>query len=113
MDLTGIDVPAKLYETCNSNIQRHAKSHQTLFEMQDVRSKNVTTLSMDSLENIILNIVPKYVYKDNIIALNFSSIKKSVFYQVTGIKYEYNYVGLSNSKRDEDKSVPLVLIILM
>ena len=70
--------------------------------MQSIRSKNTTTLSMDSLENIILNIMPKYTYDKNIVSLNFSSIKNSVYFQVTGIKYEYQYVPLSSSNRDAD-----------
>ncbi len=104
LDLTDIDIISKLYETSNSNIERNAKSHSTLFSMQDIRAKSVTTLSIDSLENIILNIMPKYTYDKNIISLNYSSIKNSVYFQVTGIKYEYAYVPLSQSKRDADKN---------
>ncbi len=104
MDLTDIDIISKLYETSNSNITRNAKSHQGLFQLQDIRSKNVTTLSMDSLENIILNIMPKYTYDKNIVSLNFSSIKNSVYFQVTGIKYEFGYVPLSSSVRDVDNN---------
>ena len=104
MNLSNIDIVSKLYETSNSNIMRNAKSHQGLFSLQDIRSKNTTTLSMDSLENIILNIMPKYTYDKNIVSLNFSSIKNSVYFQVTGIKYEYAYVPLSSSARDADNN---------
>ena len=107
LELTDIDIISKLYETSNSNIQRNAKSHSTLFSMQSIRGKSINTLSMDSLENIILNIMPKYTYDKNIISLNYSSIKNSVYFQVTGIKYEYAYVPLSNSKRDEDQNSEL------
>lgn len=104
MELTDIDIISKLYETSNSNILRNAKSHSTLFQMQNIRSKNTTTLSMDSLENIILNIMPKYTYDKNIVSLNFSAIKNSVYFQVTGIKYEYEYVPLSSSNRDAENN---------
>ena len=107
MDLTDIDIISKLYETSNSNIIRNAKSHQGLFLQQDVRGRNTTTLSMDSMENIILNIMPKYTYDKNIISLNFSSIKNSVYFQVTGIKYEFAYVPLSSSSRDADNNSEL------
>lgn len=110
LDLTDIDIISKLYETSNSNIQRNAKSHGTLFAMQSIRQRNINTLSMDSLENIILNIMPKYTYDKNIISLNYSSIKNSVYFQVTGIKYEYAYVPLSNSKRDFLISPTIVVI---
>lgn len=110
LTLTDVDIISKLYETSNSNIERNAKSHQTLFAMQDVRGRNTTTLSMDSLENIILNIMPKYTYENNIISLNFSAIKNSVYFQVTGIKYEYAYVPISSSKRDQDMNSELDLL---
>lgn len=102
MELTNVDIEAKLYETSNSNIVRNRKSHQVLWDIQDIRSKNTTTVSMDGLINIILNIMPKYTYDKNIISLDFSSIKNTIHFQVLGIKYEYTYVPLSNSKRDED-----------
>jgi len=104
LDLTDINIISKLYETSNSNINRNAKAHQTLWEMQDVRGRNVTTLSMDSLENIILNIMPKYTYEKNIVSLNYSSIKNSVYFQVTGIKYEFSYVPLNSADRDSDNN---------
>ena len=99
-DLTDVDIISKLYETSNSNIQRNAKSHAALFDLQPIRAKSVNTLSMDSLENIILNIMPKYTYDKNIVSLNYSSIKNSVYFQVTGIKYEFQYISLSSSRRD-------------
>lgn len=112
MELTDVDIISKLYETSNSNIERNAKSHATLFSMQDVRGKSVSTLSMDSLENIILNIMPKYTYDKNIISLNYSSIKNSVYFQVTGIKYEFSYIPLSQSKRDADRNKCRILQLM-
>lgn len=102
MVLTDVDIISKLYETSNSNITRNAKSHSALFNMQSIRSKSINTLSMDSLENIILNIMPKYTYDKNIVSLNYASIKNSVYFQVTGIKYEFSYISISSSKRDSD-----------
>lgn len=69
-----------------------------------IRGENVTTHSLASVNNIILNIIPKYVYDKNIIFLNYSSIRKSTGYQITEISYEYNYVQLSSSKRDQDQN---------
>lgn len=36
--------------------------------------------------------------------MNYSSIRKSTGYQITEISYEYNYVQLSSSKRDQDQN---------
>ena len=69
---------------------------------QDIRSKNVTTHSLSSLENIILNIIPKYVFNQNVINMNYSSIQFNANFQVTDIAYEFSYIPLSSSKRDED-----------
>lgn len=109
MSLTNVDIISKLYETSNSNIARNEKAHSALWMQQPIRANNVTTLSMDSLENIILNIIPKYTYDKNIVNLNYSSINNSAYFKVTGIKYEYAYIPLSQSKRDADMNSELDL----
>lgn len=96
----GVDIYTKLYSTANSNVMKNSKDNAVLWEMQDIRSIDPTTHSIDSVNNILLNIIPKYEYNRNIIFLNYTSIRKSAKYQVTGIGYEFNYVSLSNSKRD-------------
>lgn len=65
-----------------------------------IRAKNTTTHSKSSIENIILNIMPKYNYNQNIIAFNSTSIRKNTGFKITDIKYEFNYTLLSSSNRD-------------
>lgn len=100
----GVDIYSKLYETAFSNISKNAKDNSLLWDVQDIRGENVTTHSLSSVNNIILNIIPKYVYNMNIVFLNYSSIRKSTGYQITEISYEYNFVQLSSSKRDQDQN---------
>ena len=100
----GIDLYSKLYETAISNISKNSKDNATLWDMQDIRGLNVTTHSLESVNNILLNIIPKYIYCKNIVFLNYSSIRRSTGYQITEIGYEYNYVQLSSSKRDMDQN---------
>lgn len=100
----GVDIYSKLYETAYSNINKNSKNNSLLWDMQDIRGENVTTHSLSSVNNIILNIIPKYVYNMNIVFLNYSSIRKSTGFQITEISYEYNFIQLSSSKRDQDQN---------
>lgn len=98
-----VDIYNKLYETANSNILKSTKEHP-LWNKQDIRGKNTTTHTLDSVNNIILNMIPKYEYNGNLVALNFASINKSIKYQITDIGYEFDFISLSSSKRDEDNN---------
>ena len=62
----------------------------------------MTTHSIESVSNIILNIMPKYTFKKNIISFNYASIKQHNYYQVNGVGWEYDYISLSSAKRDAD-----------
>lgn len=104
LNITDVDIYNKLYETSISNINKNAKKHAAIWEMQDIRSKNVTTHSLESVNNIILNIMPKYTYDKNVVSFNFTSIRHNTHFQVTGIEFEFSYVALSSSKRDEDNN---------
>lgn len=98
-----VDLYNKLYETSNSNITRSTKEHP-IWNKQDIRGKNTTTHTLDSVNNIILNMIPKYEYSGNLVSLNFTSINKSIKYQITDIGYEFDFIPLSSSKRDEDNN---------
>lgn len=99
-----VDIYSKLYETAMTNTVKNKNNNKPLWEMQDIRGKNVTTHSLYSVDNILLNIIPKYTYNENIINFNYQSLKHSLRYQVTDIGYEYNFVSLSSSDRDEDSN---------
>lgn len=69
------DLYNKLYETSLSNISKNAKKNRELWQMQDIRGINETTHALSCVKNIILNIIPKYVFSDNLIHFNFKSIQ--------------------------------------
>ena len=71
---------------------------------QDIRGLDTVIHSDNSLENIILNIMPKYTFSQNVISFNFMSINNNTGFQIIDIEYEYSYVPLSSSKRDEDST---------
>lgn len=99
-----IDMFNKLYETSITNIQRNEQSNMGVWAKQDIRGKNVTTHSLSSVKNIILNIMPKYVFNQNVVSMNYTSITNNTAFQVTDIEFEYTYIPLSSSKRDEDNA---------
>lgn len=99
-----VDIYNKIYETAISNIQRNVKRNQVIWNMQDIRGINPSIHSLQSINNILVNIFPKYTYgpDSNLIHMNYKSILKNTEYQITDIGYEYSFVSLSSSKRDED-----------
>jgi hypothetical protein len=95
-----VQIPSKLYETSISNVNRNAKNNAIIWAKQNIRGKDTVTHSMGAVRNIILNIMPKYTFAQNMISLNYTSIQKSNKYQVTDIQYEFSYVPLSSSRRE-------------
>lgn len=100
----GVDIYSKIYETAISNVTRNEKNNAGIWTKQDIRGKDTVIHSMDAVKNIIINIMPKYVFEQNMISLDYSSIQRSNKYQITDISYEYSYISLSSSKRDGEDS---------
>lgn len=75
-----VDIYNKLYETATSNINRSRDGNPILYNMQNIRGRNATTHSVDSVNNIIVNIMPKYTYNANIVIFNYRSILKTIGY---------------------------------
>jgi len=95
-----VDIAAKLYETSVSNVSRNVKNNPIIWSMQDIRGKDMVTHSEGAVRNIIINIIPKYTFSQNMISLNYTSIQKSNKFQITDIQYEFNYIPLSSSRRE-------------
>lgn len=72
--------------------------------MQSIRGKNDTVHAEETVENIIIQIIPKYTYDRNIICFNYNSIQHDIKFKVTDISYEYSFISLSSSIRDEDNN---------
>ena len=97
-----IDIYNKLYETSSTNIAKNEQANSVIWAKQDIRGRNVTTHSISSVNNIILNIMPKYVFNQNIVSMNYSSIINNTGFQITDIGFEFTFIPLSSSKKDED-----------
>jgi hypothetical protein len=73
-----VDLVSKLYETSISNVNRNAKNNPVIWGKQDIRGKDRITHSMGAVRNIILNIIPKYTFNQNMVSLNYTSINEIV-----------------------------------
>ena len=102
IDIYDVDIYNKLYETSTSNVLRTAKRNQTIWNMQDIRGINTSIHSLQSVQNVLINILPKYRYDGNLVHLNYKSILRNTGFQVLDIEYEFSFVSLSSSRRDED-----------
>ena len=80
--LYDVDIYNKLYETTISNVLRTAKRNQTIWNMQDIRGINTTIHSLQSVQNVLINIMPKYRYDGNLVHLNFKSIQRNTGFQI-------------------------------
>ena len=69
-----IDIYSKLMETASSSVHQSEQKNPEIFNRQDIRGLNSTIHSQNSVVNILINIIPKYRYSENIINLNFRSI---------------------------------------
>ena len=58
IDLYDVDIYNKLYETAISNILRTAKRNQAIWNMQDIRGINTSIHSLQSVQNVLINIMP-------------------------------------------------------
>lgn len=96
IDLYDVDIYNKLYETAISNVLRTAKRNQTIWNMQDIRGINTSIHSLQSVQNVLINIMPKYRYDGNLVHLNYKSILRNTGFQVLDIEYEYSFVSLSS-----------------
>lgn len=97
-----INIYEKLYDTAFTNVVANQKNNQGIWIKQDIRSIDTTTHSTDSVYNIILNIMPKYTFDKNIISFNYASIRRNTSFKITDISFEFSYVPISSSKRDND-----------
>ena len=104
LHLFNVDIYNKFYETSTTNVGKNAKQNSIIWGKQEIRGKDVITHSQSSIDNIILNIMPKYVFDRNMVSMNYASISNNTGFQITDIQYEYSYIPLSSSKRDEDNT---------
>ena len=100
----GINLIEKLNETTTTNVYKHKLQHPVLWEIQDIRGYSPQNVAINAMENIIVTIMPKYNYQQNIVHLNYKAILNGLRYQITDIQYEYTYVTLSSTKRDDDNN---------
>ena len=99
-----VDIMSKLFETSVTTIETSRKKDSVLWDMQSIRAKSIYTHSIQTVENIILQIIPKYTYEGHIIKFNYESIQRALGYQVIDIDYGFNLVSVSSSNRDEDNN---------
>ena len=100
--VVGVNIYNKLSQTSITNVKKNAKINEMIWGMQQIRGKDVVTHSIESVENIILNIMPKYTFEKNIISFNHSSINRHNHYQIYGVQFEYDYIPLNSANRDAD-----------
>lgn len=103
LNMFDVDIYTKIYETASSIVERNRLRHP-IWNNQDIRGKNPTTHVISTVNTLIINVMPKYLYSGTFIFLNLSAIENNTKYQITDIGYECDFIPLSSSKRDEDNN---------
>lgn len=105
LGLEPADMYSKLYETTNTTMLRDHRNNTGLWDMCAIRGMDTTINSLDAVNTIIVQVMPKYKYNENIIMYNFTAIRNTIKYNVSDISYEYDFVSLNSSKKEgEDNS---------
>lgn len=99
-----VDIYSKLYETSITNINKSKGNHEPIWMKQSIRGKNTTTHAIYTVNNIILQIIPKYTYSQNLVHFNYQSVLRNIKYQIVDISFEFSFIQLSNTKLDADSN---------
>ena len=99
-----VDLMAKLYETITTSVCKDKNHNEKLWDMQALRGINPDIHSMNTVENLMMQIIPKYVYSESIVCFNYNAIIRDIKFKVTDIPYEYDLVPVSSSVRDDDNN---------
>lgn len=100
----GVYIHNKLYETALSVVNKSKNSDKKLWDKNLIRGNNHTTHIKDTVNDTILQIIPKYSFDRNIINLNYYSNRSSLRYKITDVAYEFNFDRLSSYERDQDQN---------
>lgn len=102
------DMYSKFYETSSTTMASHYKTNGTLWDMSAIRGHSPIINANDAVNTVIMQVMPKYTFKGNVITYNITSVRNNIKYNISDISYEYDYVSLSSSKRDgEDNTSQL------
>lgn len=80
-DERGIYIYEKIYETATSVVNKSKNPDKALWEKNQIRGNNTTTHTRDSVNDIILQIMPKYSYDNNIINFNYFSNRQCLTFR--------------------------------
>lgn len=99
-----VDIYNKIYEIAANVTNKSKNTDKILWEKNLIRGNNPITHIEDSVNDVILNIIPKYSFEKNVINFVYFSNRKLLNYKITDIAYEYQFSKLSSSKRDDEQN---------
>ena len=99
-----VDIYNKIYEISANVTNKSKNTNKVLWEKNLIRGNNPTTHIDDSVNDVILNIIPKYSFEKNVINFVYYSNRKLLNYKITDIPYEFQFSKLSSSRRDDEQN---------
>lgn len=93
------DMFAKLYETARTTMEAHYKANKMLWSISEIRGFSPCINTNDSINTVIMQVIPKYTFNGNVINYNISGVRNNPKFSID-IQYEFDFSSLSSSKRD-------------
>lgn len=106
-DTYEINILSKIYETSNYIVKKSTKTNPIWDpSMQSIRGVDQGIHISKSLDQVIYNLMPKYDYDKNVVTFNHTSLDRMVKYDVTEIKYEFEFrAHMPNVGNSDDEDV--------
>ena len=106
-DTYNINILSKIYETSSYIVKKSVKTNPIWDRStQSIRGVDQGLHVSKSLEQVIYNLMPKYDYDKNVVTFNHTSLERMVKYEVTGLKYEFEFrAHMPNVGNSDDEDV--------
>lgn len=91
-DTYEINILSKIYETSTYIVDKSVKTNPIWDRSkQAIRGVDQGLHTSKALEQVIYNLMPKYDYDKNVVTFNHTSLERMVKYEVTSLKYEFEF----------------------
>ena len=83
------------------------KRNTKLWVKLEIAAVSVHEQAANILNNVIIQLFPKYTYIRNVVHFNHTSIEQTLGFKIVDGKYDYNFNRFNHDKRDDESSSDL------
>ena len=102
-----MDLVNKLYQTVMNGVMVNYKRNTKLWVKLEIAAVGVHEQAANILNNVIIQLFPKYTYIRNVVHFNHTSIEQTLSFKIVDGKYDYVFNRFNHDKRDDESSSDL------